>query len=41
MPSLNTEVSESDTWLDRALARRQAEESGELEIQGARFNSSI
>jgi hypothetical protein len=31
----------SDSWFHRALARRLAEEQGELVITGARFNSFI
>lgn len=30
-----------DTWFSLALARRQAEQSGEVTIPGARFNSFI
>lgn len=30
-----------DSWFLRALARRAAEENGELEISGARFNSFV
>jgi hypothetical protein len=31
----------SDSWFHRALARRQAEDGGEIVISGARFNSFI
>jgi hypothetical protein len=31
----------ADSWLRIALARRQAEDAGEYEISGARFNSFI
>lgn len=31
----------ADTWLQRALDRRKAEEDGEVVVSGARFNSYI
>jgi hypothetical protein len=34
-------TSTPDTWLTRALARRNAEETGEPETSVARFNSCI
>lgn len=34
-------VDPADTWFARALTRRAAEESGELAVVGARFNSFI